>query len=70
MILKGTIRGFDAPTHTATIEYVGSTVVWVAGVPVAKNIAGAEMVAGRYVAVQQWAPGHNAKSSVVIAVFT
>ncbi len=44
---KGTVKGFDSGSYTATVQVAGSLAVWLSDVPVARNIDAAEMVAGR-----------------------
>ena len=68
-IRRGTLRSFDAGTYTATVEIAGSIAVWLSGVPVSRNIAGAEMIAGRGCAVLQFDPS-NPKDAVLAAVWT
>jgi hypothetical protein len=63
------LRGFDAGSYTATVEFEGSIAVWLSGVPVARNIAGAELVAGRHCAVLQF-DASNPEDAVVAAVWT
>jgi hypothetical protein len=68
-IRHGTLRSFDSGTYTATVELAGSIAVWLSGVPVARNIAGAELVAGRHCAVLQFDPA-NRTDAVLAAVWT
>ena len=68
-IRRGTLRSFDAGTYTATVEIAGSIAVWLSGVPVARNIAGAELTAGRNVAVLQF-DAANPQDAVLTAVWT
>jgi len=68
-IRHGTLRSFDAGTFKATVEIAGSIAVWLSGVPVARNIAGAELVAGRNCAVLQFDPS-NPEDAVLAAVWT
>jgi hypothetical protein len=63
------VRGFDAGTYTATIEVPGSISVWVGGVAVARNIAGAELITGRNCAVMHFDPA-NPQDAVLAAVWT
>jgi hypothetical protein len=67
-IRKGTVKGFDAGSYTATVQVVGSLSVWLEGVPVARNIPSAEMVAGRTCAILFFDPS-NPKDGVVVAVW-
>ena len=46
-VRKGVIKGFDSGSYKATVQVAGSLSVWLEGVPVARNIPSAEMVAGR-----------------------
>ena len=67
-IRKGTVKGFDAGSYTAAVQVAGSLSVWLEGVPVARNIPPAEMVASRACAVLFFNPS-NPKDGVVIAVW-
>lgn len=55
MLERATLVAFDAGTVTATVRYAGSLDATVAGVPVSRAIAVAELVAGRRVAVARFA---------------
>ncbi len=66
---RGTLRGFDAATYTATVEVAGSIAVWLTGVAVARNIAAAELVNGRNVALLLFDPS-NQNDAVLAAVWT
>jgi hypothetical protein len=68
-IRRGILRAFDSGSYTATVEIAGSIAVWLAGVPVARNIASGELVAGRNVAVVLFDPA-NPNASVLTAVWT
>ncbi len=48
---RATLRDFDSGTYTAIVEVAGSISVWLAGIPVARNIDSSELVAGRNVAL-------------------
>jgi len=67
-IRKGTVKGFDSGSYTATVQVVGSLSVWLEGVPVARNIPSAEMVTSRTCAVLFFDPS-NPKDGVVVAVW-
>ncbi len=67
-IRSATIRGWDAGTYTATVEIAGSLPVYLAGVPVARNIAGAEVVSGRPCAVLFFDEADPAEA-VIIAIY-
>jgi len=66
---RGTLRGFDAGSYTATVEIAGSVSVWLSGVPVARNIAGGELISGRSVALLLF-DASNPNDAVVAAVWT
>jgi hypothetical protein len=66
---RGTLRAFDSGAYKATIEVAGSIAVWLTGVPVARNIASGELVAGRNVALLLFDPS-NPNDAVVAAVWT
>jgi len=68
-IRHGTLRSFDSGTYTATVEIAGSIAVWLSGVPVARNIAGVELVAGRHCALLHF-DASNPKDVVLSAVWT
>jgi hypothetical protein len=67
-IRKGTVKGFDAGSYTATVQVVGSLSVWLKGVPVARNVPSAEMGTGRTCAILFFDPS-NPKDGVVVAVW-
>ncbi|MGH9203011.1 MAG: hypothetical protein ACRD2A_17435, partial [Vicinamibacterales bacterium] len=50
-IKRATIKAYNGATHKATVQIAGSLAVWLADVPVATDIAGGEVVAGRDCAV-------------------
>jgi hypothetical protein len=66
---RGTLRAFDSGTYKATIEVAGSIAVWLTGVPVARNIASGDLLAGRNVALLLFDPS-NPNDAVVAAVWT
>jgi hypothetical protein len=68
-VRRGVVKAFDGGTYTATVQVAGSLAVWLTGVPVARNIAAGEMVAGRRCAVLFF-DEPNPKDAVVIAVYT
>ena len=69
MIRKGIVKSFNAGTHKATVQIIGSLSVWLADIPTSRDIAAVEMTAGRYVAVLTPDSGQPG-DSVVIAVWT
>jgi len=50
-ILTGTVRAYDAGTHTATVEIDGAPDAFLAGIPVNRGIAGGDVTAGRRAAI-------------------
>jgi hypothetical protein len=68
-IRRGVLRQFDAGTYTAIVQVAGSIAGWLPGIAVARNIAAAEMTAGRSVALLQFDPS-NPDDMVVCAVWT
>ena len=66
---KGILKSFDSSGYTATVAISGSYKADLEDVAVARNIDGADMVAGRSVTVF-FPDEHNAKEAVVIAVYT
>ena len=68
-IKRGVIKSFNAGTYKAAVQIAGSLAVWLEDVPVARNIAGGEVVAGRRCAVLFFDTA-NPDDAVVIAVYT
>ena len=68
-IRRGILRAFDSGSYTATIEVAGSIATWLSGVAVARNIAPAELIAGRRVALLLFDPS-NPDDMVLCAVWT
>ncbi len=68
-LAKGTLKAFDSATYKATVQLAGSLPVWLEGVNVARNIASAELIAGRGCAVLFFDEG-NPADAVLFAVFT
>jgi hypothetical protein len=67
-ILTGTIRAYDAGTHTATVEIDGATDAFLAAIPVSRGIAGAEVTAGRRAAVL-FTDAYNPAEAMVLGVY-
>ena len=67
-IRRGEVKSFNSTAYTATVQLAGSLSVWLSDVPVARNIATAEMVAGRRCAVPSFDES-NHQDAVVIAVY-
>ena len=68
-IRQGTVKAFDSTPYTATVQIRGSVAIWLSDVPVARNIASGEMVAGRHCAILLF-DDTNPQDAVVIAVYT
>ena len=68
-IRQGIVKAFDSGTHTATVQLVGSLAVYLSDIPTARNIAAAEMTAGRRCAVLFFDQA-NPQDAVVVAVYT
>lgn len=68
IIKKAILKAWNSGTYTATIQIAGSGKAYLEGVKVARNIASAEMVAGRNLAVL-FPDKSNAGEAVVIAVW-
>lgn len=66
---RGILRSFDSASYKATVEVTGSLATYLSGVPVARNIATAELVAGRKVALLLFDPS-NPNDIVLAAVWT
>ena len=68
-VRRGEVKSFDSGAYTATVQVAGSLSVWLSDVPVARNIASVEMVAGRHCAILLF-DVTNPQDAVVIAVYT
>lgn len=68
LVKKAVVKSFDSGAYTATIQVSGSLATWLTGVPVARNIPAAEMVAGRSCALLLFDPA-NPNDAVVVAVY-
>jgi hypothetical protein len=68
-IKKAILRSFDSQNYTAVVQLSGSDKSYLEEIAVARNIAGAEMLAGRNAAVLFY-DENMAKDAVVIAVYT
>lgn len=66
---RATVKAFDIPTYKATVQIEGSLPLWLSGLSVARNIASAEMAAGRKCAILFF-DETNPDDAVVIAVYT
>jgi len=68
-IRRGVLKSFDGASYTAAVQVTGSLSIWLTGVPVARNIAAAEMVAGRNVGLLLF-DASNPKDTVIAAVWS
>ncbi len=65
---RATIKSYSGATHRASLQIAGSLSVWLDGVPVATDIAAADVVAGRECAVLFFTDD-NPDDAVVICVY-
>ena len=68
MIIRATLRAFDAATYTATVEVVGSRGFDLSGVPVSRGIPATEMIAGR-TAFALVADRTNPRDALIVGVW-
>jgi hypothetical protein len=68
-IKKAELKSFNATNYTATVRLAEGYKVYLEDVTVARNLASAEMVAGRNVAVIFF-DENSPKEAVVMAVYT
>jgi hypothetical protein len=66
-IKRATIKTYNPTTHRAAVQIAGSLAVWLADVPVATDIPGGEVIAGRDCAVL-FLTDDNPDDAVVLAV--
>ncbi len=67
-IKRGIVQGFDSGSYRATVQVAGSLSVWLENVAVARNIAAAEMVAGRSCAIIFF-DETNPSDAVLVAIY-
>jgi hypothetical protein len=68
-IKKAELKSFNAANYTATVRISSGYKAYLEDVAVARNLASAEMIAGRKVAVIFFEE-NNPKEAVVAAVYT
>ena len=68
-IRRGVLRAFSASTYLADVQVAGSLPTLLINVPVARNLASAELVVGRKVALLYFDEA-NPDDAVVAAVWT
>ena len=66
---RGTLKSFNASTYLATVLIEGGLSVYLANIPTSRNIASAEMTAGRKIAVLFFDEA-NPDDAVITAVWT
>jgi hypothetical protein len=66
---KAELRSFNSGNYTATVRISGGYKVYLEDVNVARNMASAEMVTGRNVAVIFF-DENSPKDAVIVAVYT
>jgi hypothetical protein len=68
-IRKAELKSFNSGSYTATIRIAGGYKVYLEDLSVARNLAAAEMVTGRNVAVIFF-DDNSPKDAVIVAVYT
>lgn len=68
-VRRGVVKSFNSSTYRATVQVAGSLSVWLEEVPVARNIAAAEMVAGRRCALIFFSES-DPRDALVVGVYT
>lgn len=66
---RGILKVWNLAPYTADVQIDGSLDTWLKGIPVARDIAAAEMVVGRKVAVALFNP-LDPSDAAVLAVWT
>jgi hypothetical protein len=66
---KGELRSFNSGSYTATVRLSGSYKVYLEDITVARNLASAEMITGRKVAVLFF-DEYSPKEAVIVAVYS
>ncbi len=67
-IRQGIIKSFDSGSYRAVVQLEGSDRVYLENVIVARNIAAAEVTAGREAAIVFF-DNYNSKEAVIIGVY-
>ena len=67
-IRRAILKKFEAGSYRATIEVSGSAGGWLSAVPVARNIAAGDLLAGRQVALLLF-DSSNPDDAVIFAVW-
>jgi hypothetical protein len=66
---KAELRSFNSGNYTATVRIAGGYKVYLEDISVARNLASAEMVIGRKIAMIFF-DENNPKDAVIVAVYT
>lgn len=66
---RGILKAFTAGTYLADVQLIGSLGTYLTGVPVSRDIASGDMVAGRNVALALFDNDADPNATVVIAVW-
>jgi hypothetical protein len=66
---KAELKSFNSGNYTATVRISGSYKVYLEDITVARNIASAEMITGRKVAVLFF-DEYSPKEAVIVAVYS
>lgn len=67
-VTRGIVRGYDAATHTATIELAGASGTLLNDVPVALDVDGAHLTEGAKV-ILVWFDSTNPTDGCIVAVY-
>jgi hypothetical protein len=68
-VRTGILKAFDSGAYLATVQFFSSLRTFVASIPVSRDIASGDLVAGRRVAVAFFDPS-NQSDAVLFAVWT
>jgi hypothetical protein len=69
IIRKAELKSFNSGNYTATVRIAGGYKIYLEDISVARNLASAEMIAGRNVAVIFF-DDYNPGDAVVVAVYS
>ena len=68
-VRRGVVKSFNSVSYKATVQVAGSLSVWLEDVPVARNIAAGEMIAGRRCALIFFSES-DPRDALVVGVYT
>jgi hypothetical protein len=68
-IKKAELKSFNSGSYSATVRIAGGYKVYLEDISVARNLASAEMVTGRNVAVIFF-DDNNPKDAVIVAIYS